>query len=205
VHVTPRGIWGATGPAALTTLRAWLGSEAAPVHRFTIDDLVLRYIAAFGPVSVMDIQLWSGLTKLREVVERQDLRSYRTDDNRELFDVPGGLLPHPDSPAPVRFLPEYDNALLSHADRSRIIEDGRPVPLPPGNGARAGTLLAGGFYQGDWKITNAGDDATLTVTLFRPLTPAERDEIAVEARQLLSFLAPDTDHDLQITQSPSYS
>jgi hypothetical protein len=101
----------------------------------------------------MDVQTWSGLTRLREVVDRlrPRLRTFRDEHGVELFDLPDALRPDADTPAPPRFLPEYDNVLLSHADRSRIILDGRNPPLFPGNGAALGTVLVDGFLRGTWK------------------------------------------------------
>jgi hypothetical protein len=139
VQVPPRGIWGRSGPAAFTTTEAWLGGQAAPGAE--PGGLVLRYLAAFGPASVRDMQAWCGLTRLGEVAERlrPRLRVFRGADGRELFDLPDAPRPDPGPPAPPRFLPEYDNVLLSHADRSRIIPGRRSVPLPPGHGGSRGT------------------------------------------------------------------
>ncbi|MEV0795423.1 winged helix DNA-binding domain-containing protein [Kribbella sp. NPDC050459] len=187
VQVTPRGVWGETGPAALQTIESWLGR--VPITNPSIDDLVLRYLAAFGPASVADVQLWSGLTKLREVVDRlrPGLRLYADEDGRELFDVPDGPLPAADTPAPIRFLPEFDNLLLSHADRRRVNPFKRAVPLPPGNGAAMGTVLIDGDYAADWRH-HRGADASLRVTTHAPVTAAVRDAIEAEAVALLGLI-----------------
>ena len=187
VQVTPRGVWGETGPAALQTIESWLGRS--PVADPSIDALVLRYLAAFGPASVADVQQWSGLTKLREVVDRlrPGLRVYADEDGRELFDVPEGPLPDGETPAPVRFLPEYDNVLLSHADRRRVNPAGRPVPLPPGNGAAMGTVLIDGDYAADWRH-HRGADPRLKVITHGPITADVRDAVEAEATELLTLI-----------------
>ncbi|HZO68767.1 MAG TPA: winged helix DNA-binding domain-containing protein [Kribbellaceae bacterium] len=192
VQVTPRGVWGSHGPAALTTIESWLGRPLDPAP--SIDQLMLRYVAAFGPASVMDVQTWSGLTRLREVVERLPLRRYVDAQGNDLYDVEGVVLPDPDTPAPVRFLPEYDNLLLSHADRSRVIPDDRRVPLPPGNGATAGTVLVDGMFQAEWRLR----ENVLRVEPFRQFTPAERDDLAAEAARLAGFIAPGRDVALEL-------
>ncbi|MGZ0148929.1 winged helix DNA-binding domain-containing protein [Kribbella sp. WER1] len=185
VQVTPRGVWGKTGAAALQTVESWLGrsADADP----SIDALVLRYLAVFGPATVADIQMWSGLTKLREVVDRlrPGLRVYADEAGRELYDVPDGPLPDPETPAPVRFLPEYDNLLLSHADRRRVNPAERPVPLPPGNGATMGTVLIDGDYSADWRHHRG---KTLEIKPHAPISPSTRSALEAEATNLLTFI-----------------
>ncbi|MEU5258721.1 winged helix DNA-binding domain-containing protein [Amycolatopsis sp. NPDC021455] len=181
-QVTPRGVWGSSGVATLTTLEGWLGRPLADEP--SLEDVVLRYLRAFGPASVADVQAWSGLTKLREVVEPMGLRTLRAESGEVLYDVEDGLLPDPDTPAPARFLPEYDNVLLSHADRARVLPPGCRVPLPPGNGASRGTVLVDGFYRADWRLHANG----LEVTAHDRLSASERAEIEGEAVRLLEFL-----------------
>jgi hypothetical protein len=171
VQVPPRGIWGSAGPAAFTTTEAWLGGRPAPGS--SPDRLMLRYLAAFGPATVRDVQVWSGLTRLAEVAQRLGprLRAFRDPDDRELLDLPDGPRPDPDTPAPPRFLPEYDNVLLSHADRARVIPVRRSVPLPPGPGGTGGTVLVDGLWQATWKITRQRGAATLRIEPFARLPP----------------------------------
>ena len=131
VQIPPRGLWGRGGQPVLETVERWLG---APLSKNpSLDDLVLRYLAAFGPATAKDASVWSWLTGLGEVVERLRPRlvTYRDEAGRELFDVPDVALPDPETPAPVRLLPEFDNLLLSHDDRSRMAD-------PAYRGARGG-------------------------------------------------------------------
>lgn len=183
-QVPPRGVWGRTGSAAWTPVESWLG---APLRRGRVEDLVLRHLGAFGPATVADVQLWSGLTKLREVVERLPLRTYRAETGETLHDLPDAPRPPADVPAPPRFLPAYDNLLLSHKDRTRFITDHRPVPLPPGNGATVGTFLVDGVWQGTWQVR----DRTLLVEPFTTLRAADRDALLTEAAALSAVLAPE--------------
>ncbi len=204
MQVPPRGIWGRSGPTAWTTAESWLGRgvdlEPAP------DTMVLRYLAAFGPATVMDIQAWSGLTRLREVVERlrPQLRTFHDERGRELFDLPDAPRPDPDVSAPPRFLPEYDNLLFSFADRSRIIVGARKlgaakVPLFPGNGGSYGTVLIDGFWQGMWRIAREHGRASLVIEPFIRLSKKDATTLTEEGGRLLAFAAADADgHDVQI-------
>lgn len=123
VQVPPRAVWGRSGQVVVTSAESWLGRPLRADA--TLQEMVLRYLAAFGPASVMDVQTWSGLTRLREVTDDlgDRVRRFRNESGRELLDLPDAALPDPDTPAPVRFLPDYDNVLRSHADRSRIVDD----------------------------------------------------------------------------------
>jgi hypothetical protein len=200
VQVPPRGVWGTSGPAAWTTVEAWLGRGQPPDP--SPEELLRRYLAAFGPATVADAQRWSGLTRLREVAERlrPRPRSFRDEDGRELFDLPDAPRPDPDTPAPPRFLPEYDNLLLSHADRRRVIVDRRMPPLPPGNGGVCGAVLVDGFFRATWRIERQGGAATLLVMPFEPLSPRDRADLAEEGVGLLAFAADEaTGHDVVFT------
>jgi Winged helix DNA-binding domain len=196
VQVPPRGLWGETGQATWFLAAAWLEGTTAPplTEREAAEQLVLRYLAAYGPASVNDIQAWSGLSRLREVTGRLGarLRTCTGPDGRELLDLPDA--PRPQARyayLPPRFLPEYDNLLLSFAERSRFIPHDRPVPLPPGNGATSGTLLVGGSWLADWAIIRGRDRAALEVRPFSWLGSPERDAVAAEASRLLEFVAAD--------------
>ncbi|MGE5292726.1 MAG: winged helix DNA-binding domain-containing protein [Micromonosporaceae bacterium] len=154
--------------------------------------MIKRYLAAFGPATVADAQAWSGLTRLREVVEciRPGLRVFRDEQGRELFDLPDAPRPDPGTPAPVRLVAEFDNLILSHADRSRVISDRDRQRLFTRNGIFPGTVLVGGFAAGTWRITRSRGDAALTVELFGPIPPRDRQAVTREAERLLGFAAP---------------
>jgi hypothetical protein len=192
-QVPPRGVWGKGGAATWAPLADWLGAPpgTGPADS-VVDALVLRYLGAFGPASVADVQAWSGLTRLREVVERLPVRSFRGEAGQTLYDLPGAPRPASDTPAPPRFLPEYDNLLLSHSDRTRVIPHQRPVPLPPGNGATGGTFLIDGRWQGSWQLR----DQKLRIRPFAELRPADRDGLLAEAAGLCAFIAAGTTADV---------
>jgi hypothetical protein len=190
VQVTPRGVWGAAGQATLTTPEAWLGRPLDPDP--SPEEWVERYLAAFGPASVADVRTWSGLTGLRAVVDgmRPRLRAFRDERGVELLDLPEAPLPDPDTPAPPRFLPEYDNVALSHADRGRIVPAGVTIPLPPGNGGAMGTFTVDGFIRGTWRMTRTRERASVVLAPEPPLTDAELAAVAPEADALMAFGAP---------------
>ena len=202
VQVTPRGLWGRSGQATLTTVEAWLGrplaSDPSP------DEAVLRYLAAFGPATVADVRIWSRLTGLREVIERlrPRLLTFRDERGRELFDLPDAPRPDPETPAPPRFLPEYDNILLSHDDRGRIVGDNRSLSTPAGRGGELGSVLVDGFLGGKWRITRERGRATLSIETDGFWSTADRLAVAEEGARLLAFMAADGhDHDVQFRTS----
>ena len=187
VQVTPRGLWGQTGRSAFTTVEHWLGRSFEPVTQ--PDEMVMRYLAAFGPATPADVRAWSGLAGMREVLERlrPRLRTFGDDRGRELFDAPDAPIPDPDTAAPVRFLPEYDNILLGHDDRSRIVSPG----VTPWTEVGWGSVLVDGFGSARWKMERDREAATLLVEPFGKLPRAAKAGVAEEAAKLLTFLAPD--------------
>jgi len=199
VQVPPRGLWGKSGQARLTTVESWLGRplDADP----SSDEMVLRYLAAFGPAATADIRTWSGLAGVREIIERLRPRlvTFRDERGRELFDLPDAPRPDPETPAPPRFLPAYDNILLSHDDRGRIIGENRGLPMPAGRGGELGSLLVDGFLAGMWRITRERGRATLVIEAAAPWTKSDDEAVTDEGARLLAFVAADTlDHDVQV-------
>ena len=195
VQMPPRGIWGKGGLPVHASAEAWLGRSLAANP--WPDAMILRYLAAFGPASVADVQTWSGLSGLREVVEqlRPRLRTYRDEHGQELFDLPDAPLPDPETPAPPRFLPEFDNALLSHADRTRIIADAdRPRVFTKG------ALLVDGFVRGTWSIDQRRRAAALTISTFTRLSSEEEAAVTDEGARLVAFAAAGAEtRDVRIT------
>lgn len=190
VQVPPRGIWGASGIARHTTLNAWLG-PADPVP--SVDDLVLRYLGAFGPASVQDVQHWSGLTRLGEVVERllPKLVTFQDEKGRTLYDLPEAPRPDPETPAPVRFVPDFDNLLLSHADRARIITEVHRKRIFTVNGIIRATFLVDGFVHGMWKMEKKRGEATLRIDPFDPIPERDRAALEEEGTRLLAAAYPE--------------
>jgi hypothetical protein len=198
VQVPPRGLWRRSGEVRTTTAEAWLGRPIATEP--SIDDVVLRYLAAFGPASNADIAAWSRLTGIGEVTERlrPKLRSFRDERGRELHDLPDAPRPDPDTPAPPRFLPEYDNAVLSHDDRTRIISEAARARLTSARVPAKGSLLVDGEGRATWRIETNGATATLVVDLVDPLDSLTADSVVAEGRRLLDFLEPGREHDVML-------
>jgi len=204
VQVPPRGLWGKSGQTTLTTAEQWLDrsleQDPAP------DEVLLRYLAAYGPATAKDAQTWCGLTRLGAVMDRlrPRLRAFTDENGHELLDVPEGPRPDPDTPAPVRFLPEYDNILRSHADRTRILAaEHRPL-LTTRNDSPMPTFLVDGYVRGIWRLEIERGRATLRVTPFTALAAAERSEVTAEAERLLDFLAAGADvRDVDLRPPPA--
>lgn len=201
VHVPPRGLWGRSGQARMTPAADWLGvapqSDDPRALADAQDELVLRYLAGYGPASVADAQSWSGLTGLGAAFDRVRDRLVEFADERgqRLFDLPDA--PRPDAAERVRviLLPEYDNCLRGHKDRGRVMSDAARAALATRNDAPRPTVLVDGMVRGTWRTTTERKRTTLTVTAFeRPLTVRESTAVRAEAERLLEFVAAGTDH-----------
>jgi hypothetical protein len=187
VQAPPRGLWQRSGAVAYVAAPHWLG---APETKIALEDLVLRYLRAFGPATVADISTWTRLTGLRAVVDRlrPDLRTWRDEAGRELFDVPDGLIVGEDVDAPVRFLPEYDNVLLSHKDRSRVIPPGASA-LYDRERPGTGSVLVDGVVKATWWRDRDTRPARLTI-LHHGLSNAWRGKVVSEAERAVPLLVP---------------
>jgi hypothetical protein len=188
IQVPPRGLWGRSGAATWATMESWVG-RGLPTGRDP-ERIVSRYLAAFGPATISDIRVWSRLNGLRQVVDgmRHRLRTLRGPDGAELLDLPDAPILDEDTPAPPRFLPEYDNVLLGHSDRSRFFTTGI---VPPG---WVGNLLVDGMFSGWWKIGQTGKTSKLEVHLLSKVPTAQVRALGQEAELLHHFAASDATH-----------
>ncbi len=189
VQVPSGGVWGYSGKAPFTTAERWLGralSGSEDPRR-----LVLKYLAAFGPATVRDVQTWSGRMQLKQPVEelRAELRTFRDERGNELLDLPDAALPPEDTPAPPRFVPDYDNLVLSHADRGRVISDEHRKKVFLSAARVRATFLIDGFVRGAWKVEKTRKTATLVIEPFEPMSTEDRAALSDEGERLVRFLA----------------
>jgi hypothetical protein len=196
VQVPPRGVWGKRGKPILASGETWLGARIGTDD--SPDEMVLRYLAAFGPANGADVQTWCWRTRLGPVLERlrPQLVTFRDEAGRELFDVPDAPMPDPDTPAPVRFFPTYDNIYLSHKDRRRVLGDDVSWTTAPSQFLeifRFGSFAVDGFVVGGWRFERdaAAGRATIVPIPLLELSPAERRDVEAEAVALAAFLAPE--------------
>ncbi|MEE2033702.1 winged helix DNA-binding domain-containing protein [Rhodococcus chondri] len=191
VQVPPRGLWGRSGQPRLAMLDDWARLDPA-ARPPSPDTLILRYLAAFGPASVRDAQAWCGLTRLAEIFERlrPGLAVFRDEHGVELFDLPDAPRPDPATPAPVRILAPFDNVLLSHADRTRIVSEDVRKRVVAQNGIIRPVVLVGGTVAGNAQVKTLEDAAVLEVTTWRRLTASNRSAIEAEGTRLLRFAEP---------------
>lgn len=181
VQLPPRGLWHQSGRAVCTTVENWLGR---PQQAMPMEELVLRYLRAFGPSTVMDAQQWSGLTRLAATFEvlRPQLVTFRNEAGKELFDLPDAPRPDPETPVPVRLLPEFDNILLAHADRRRVIADDRLGVVIGGKP----TVLVDGYVVATWAV---GMDRRITVDYIDNLPQSRQKAVAEECDRLQDWMS----------------
>ena len=200
VQLPPRGLWRTAAGVRYALVSSWLGREIDPPVPADSDPvgqtLVRRYLAAFGPAASADLRAWCGLAGLPAAVSalREELVAFRDERGRELLDLPDAPRPDPGTPAPVRFLPAFDNAILGYHDRGRIIDDAhRGLSV-----AGARVVLVDGRVAATWTV----DADTVLVTPLRRLSRADRGSVAEEGRALASFLSGDESDRVRISASP---
>lgn len=187
VMVPTEDAWSFPRDAAFALAESWLGQ---PVRTDGgLEQLVLRYLAAFGPAAAADVQTWSGLKGMKTVLEgvRPRLRTFADERGRVLFDLPEVPRPEDEVPAPPRFLPEFDSLLLAHADRTRVVADEHRPSLVTKNLRVRAVFLVDGFAAGTWTVKRTKRRATLEITPFAPLAKDAGDELLAEAEALLRF------------------
>lgn len=191
VQVAPSGQWGESGHPRYSLAEEYLGRPLDPSGE-GITDLVLGYLAAFGPASVADLQYWSGMTGLARVCQDlgDRLQTIRAEDGRTLLDIPGAATADPWADAPARLLGRYDNVIYGHAVRTRVAPEARRRAISPGAGPAPATFLVDGLVAGTWRVDTRGEEAVLTLSPFDRLPPSQRDELAVEAGRVLAVCAP---------------
>lgn len=182
------GSWWSRRAISVTDAQAWLGR---PMAEPDLPALVRRYLAAFGPAGVMDLQTFTGLTRLRPVVDgmRAELRVLQGPDGAELLDLPDAELADEDAPAPVRLVAAFDNAVLGHRDRTRILPEAHRTTTMPGYSMVHATVLVDGFVAATWLV----DDGAVVVRPLEPLRPSDEDEVLAEGARMAAFLDLDAD------------
>ena len=186
MHVPPSGIWGYGGQGVYTAAHGTV-SGAPPPPEDAFDQLVRSYLAAYGPATKQDIGQWAGIPRLAPIsasLERQSLRTFRDEQGRTLYDLPRAPLPSADTPAPVRLIPRFDNLVLSHADRSRILGDIPPSRIVTNNGIVHATILVDGFVAGTWQL----DKGRVALEPFVPLGRDVLRAVNEEVKRLETFV-----------------
>ena len=189
LHVPPSGTWRFHGRPELRALKAWLGVEL-PAREDGAAHLVKSYLAAFGPATQEDLLRFAGVRvgDIRPGLEQLELRRFRDERGRLLLDVPRGPLPDGDKPAPVRFLPKWDSAILGYAppERTRILPEKFRATVIRKNGDVLPTVLVDGFVAATWDVDKRGK---LQLEPLRRLSKAERSEVDAEGERVLAFVA----------------
>ncbi|MET8118335.1 winged helix DNA-binding domain-containing protein [Micromonospora sp. NPDC005189] len=198
-QLPPRGVWRTKAGVRNVLLSEWLGREidpSTPEGRDPIGQvLVRRYLAAFGPAATADLRAWCGLAGLPAAVAaiREELVTFRDERGRTLIDLPDAPRPDPETPAPVRFLPAFDNAILGYDDRSRIIDDAHRGLSVAGERV----VLVDGRVAATWSV----DSGTVTVSPLRGFSRADRTAVAEQGRALAAFLSDNESDRVRVAPS----
>ena len=187
VHVPPSGIWGYGGHGVYTAAHGRVRGGPGDAEQ-AFDAMVRTYLGAYGPATKQDVGQWAGVPRLGPIAAslgRLAVRTFRDESGKLLYDVPRGPLPDPETPAPPRLVPRFDDLVLSHADRSRILGDVPPTRIVTKNGLVHATILVDGFVAGTWQL----EDGRVRLEPFGKLDPAVRRELADEAARLEAFVA----------------
>jgi hypothetical protein len=187
VQTPPRAIWGKAGQTTYACLDDWVGKPLSPPSPAS---LISRYLRAFGPATVADVQTWAGITRLGEVAASMELKRYRGPDGRELLDLPELTVPDEDVPAPPRLLGPFDQTILSYADRTRVISDPYRKRVITHNGLVKGTLLVDGQVRGFWEITKSKKAAIVELSPFEELPKRDLAALESTAGRLLGWAEP---------------
>jgi len=192
VQVYPGGSWGFGGEIRYALPENVIGHPVTVDGEIDPAPLILRYLAAFGPASIADFQAWSGLTRMKAPFERlrPQLITHRDENGRELFDLPEFTIPPQDTPAPVRLMPEYDNLIMSHDQRQRVIADEHRAKVYLSAGRVRATFLIDGFVAGAWKVEKDKKRSALVLEPFIPLTPDDAAALTEEADRLIRWIDP---------------
>lgn len=192
VQVPPRGLWGQSAAPSYQLLQVWSPDRRAvrPREKRSIELLIRSYLSAFGPATVADAQTWSGLRGVKEVLEgmRPRLAKYIGPNDEVLYDNPGAALIDADVPSPVRFVGEFDNVVLSHKNRERIVSAENRDKLRSPNGLIPSVLLIDGYVSGVWTVLRVAGKNEVQVELFRPISASVSDDIEKARVGLQSFL-----------------
>ncbi|MFC8226056.1 winged helix DNA-binding domain-containing protein [Streptomyces sp. NPDC057287] len=200
VQAPPRGLWRTRAGVRNVLLSSWLDQDVDPSVADATDPvgqaLVRRYLAAFGPAASADLRAWCGLAGLPAAVAalREELVSFRDERGRELLDLPDAPRPDPGTPAPVRFLPAFDNAILGYHDRSRIIDDAHRGLSVAGERV----VLVDGRVAATWSV----DASTVVVTPLRGLHRADREAVAEQGAELAAFLSYGASRRVRVAGAP---
>jgi hypothetical protein len=193
VQIPPRAVWGKSAQTRFRTLEHWLG---APLKLgYSLEQLTRRYLAAFGPASIADLQAWCGLNRMRDTVEklRSKLVVFHDEQQRELFDLPEAPRPNAETPAPVRLLPQFDNLLLAHQNRTRVMgQEHQKRLFDVKNGVYPATIMINGFLAGTWSLEIIKNTAILRLEPYRKILKSEAEEMQTEAERLLFLSTPKT-------------